>query len=152
MLNFKALNLLIYYFTVPPPVVTLTTSPSTGPIYESTTFNITCTATVDTSVMTTASVVWTDPRGNVIPTNDTRRVIIPPAGSNLNSTLMFRPIDIGNDNNDTGEYNCTMTIKPVQSLILSNSNSTSINIAVESKSTLSLIILLYTASLQVYHK
>ena len=140
------MNLLIYYFTVPPPVVSLTTSPSTGPIYESTTFNITCTATVDTGVMTTASVVWNDPRGNVIPTNDTRRVIIPPAGSNLSSTLMFRPIDIGN-NNDTGEYNCTMTINPVQPLILSNSNSTSINIAVESKSTLSLIILLYTASL-----
>lgn len=132
--------------------MSLTTSPSTGPIYESTTFNITCTATVDTSVMTTASVVWIDPRGNVIPTNDTRHVIVPPAGSNLNSTLMFRPIDIGNDNNDTGEYNCTMTIKPVQPLILSNSNSTSINIAVESKSTLSLIILLYTASLQVYPK
>ena len=67
----------------------------------------------------TASVVWTDPRGNVIPTNETRRQVIPPTGSNFVSMLLFQPIDTGR-NNDGGTYTCQMIINSSNSLIISS--------------------------------
>uniref|UniRef100_A0A1X7V123 Ig-like domain-containing protein n=1 Tax=Amphimedon queenslandica TaxID=400682 RepID=A0A1X7V123_AMPQE len=98
--------------TVPPPSVSIVADPPTGPIYESTSYLLTCTATVNTTIVNTpvtASVVWTDPSGNVIPTNDTRRQVTPPTGNSLVSMLLFQPIDIGH-NDDRGTYTCQMII------------------------------------------
>ena len=59
-----------------PPSISLAADPPTGPIYESTAYQLICTATVNTTIVNTpvnASVVWTDPRGMTIPDNNPRR-------------------------------------------------------------------------------
>ena len=80
----------------------------------------------------TGSVVWTDPRGNVIPTNETRRQVIPPTGNSLVSMLLFQPIDTGR-NNDGGTYTCQMIINSGNSLITSSQpRNTTLDVTVES--------------------
>ena len=81
----------------------------------------------------TASVVWTDPRGMIIPVGNPRRRVEPPSGSNLISSLLFLPIDIGHYN-DNGTYTCAMTLNSADSLITSSQpTSTTINVTVERK-------------------
>ncbi|XP_019862764.1 PREDICTED: uncharacterized protein LOC109591477 [Amphimedon queenslandica] len=120
---------------IPPPSVSVFPNPPTGPIYESTSYLLTCTATVNTTIVdtpVTASVVWSDPSGNVIPTNDTRRQVIPPTGSSLVSMLLFQPIDTGL-NNDGGTYTCQMIINSGNSLIASSQpTNTTLPVTVES--------------------
>ena len=91
----------------------------------------------------TASVVWTDPRGNVIPTNETRRQVIPPTGNSLVSMLFFQPIDTGH-NNDGGTYTCQMIINSGNSLITSSqpTNATS-DVTVQSNFSFATIALLF---------
>ena len=80
----------------------------------------------------TASVVWTDPRGMIIPDNNPRRVVLAP-DNDLVSSLLFLPIDIGHFNDD-GIYTCAMTFSSASSLITSSQpNSTAINVTVECK-------------------
>ena len=112
-----------------------TRSPATGPIYESTNFNLTCTATVPSVVDTgiSATVVWTDPKGNTIPTDDPRRRLMT---DRLQSTLVFLPVDNGDMNpgfNDIGTYNCRVTVSSTDRLILSGTNAASTDIRVDSK-------------------
>ncbi|XP_019851153.1 PREDICTED: uncharacterized protein LOC105312503 [Amphimedon queenslandica] len=120
---------------IPPPSVSIVADPPTGPIYESTSYLLTCTATVNTTIVNTpvtASVVWTDPSGNVIPTNDTRHQVTPPTGNSLVSMLLFQPIDTGL-NNDGGTYTCQMIINSGNSLIASSqSTNTTLTVTVES--------------------
>ena len=126
---------------VPPPTVVITGSPSTGPIYESTNYNLSCTATVSSVVDTSvsASVVWIDPKGNTIPVTDKRRIItnVTSTGNNkFTTTLIFLPIDNGDNNkdfNDAGTYICQMTISSTSSLILDGVNSTTDTITVQGK-------------------
>ena len=124
------------FLAVFPPSVTLAADPPTGPIYESTAYRLICTATVNTTIVNTpitASVVWTDPRGMIIPNNNSRRRVEPPSGNNLVSSLLFLPIDIGHFN-DNGTYTCAMTLNSPNSLITSSQpNSTTINVTVERK-------------------
>ena len=81
----------------------------------------------------TASVVWTDPSGNVIPTNEARRQVIPPTGNSLVSMLLFQPIDTGL-NNDGGTYTCQMIINSGNSLIASSQpTDTTLDVTVQSK-------------------
>ena len=81
----------------------------------------------------TASVVWTDPSGNVIPTNEARRQVILPTGNSLVSMLLFQPIDTGL-NNDGGTYTCQMIINSGNSLIASSEpTDTTLDVTVESK-------------------
>ena len=125
---------------VPPPSMVITHSPSTGPIYESTNFNLTCTGTLPSVVDTTvsATVVWFDPLNKVIPV-ETRRMItnVTSNGNNeFESTLVFLPIDNGDHNsnfNDTGTYTCKMTISSSDPLIISGINNTTDTITVQSK-------------------
>ena len=118
-----------------PPSVSLAADPPTGSIYESTAYQLNCTATVNTTIVNTpvtASVVWTDPRGMTIPVNNPRRVVVAP-DSNLVSSLLFLPIDIGHFN-DNGTYTCEMTLNSPNSLITSSQpTSTTINVTVERK-------------------
>ena len=126
--------------TVPPPSMVITRSPSTGPIYESTNFNLTCTGTLPSVVNTTvsATVVWFDPQGNTIPV-ESRRMITNVASNGNNtfeSTLVFLPIDNGDHNsnfNDTGTYTCQMNISSSNSLIINGINSTADTVTVQSK-------------------
>ena len=126
----------IILFTVFPPSVSIVADPPTGLIYESTGYFLTCTATVNTTIVNTpvtASVVWTDPSGNVIPTNEARRQVVPPTGNSLVSMLLFLPIDTGL-NNDGGTYTCQMIINSGNSLIASSQpTDTTLDVTVESK-------------------
>ena len=76
----------------------------------------------------TASVVWTDPSGDVIPTNETRRQVIPPTGNSLVSMLLFQPIDIGY-NDDRGTYTCQMIINSNNSLSQPGNAAFSVSVA-----------------------
>ena len=127
----------LYFNSVSPPsIISIVADPPTGPIYESTSYSLTCTATVNTTVVNTpvtASVVWTDPSGNVILTNEARRQVIPPTGNSLVSMLLFQPIDTGL-NNDGGTYTCQMTINSGNSLITSSQpTDTTLDVTVESR-------------------
>ena len=126
--------------TVPPPNMVIIHSPSTGPIYESTNFNLTCNGTLPSVVDTTVSaiVVWFDPQSNTIPVEIRRMIInvISNGNNKFESTLMFLPIDNGDHNsnfNDTGTYTCQMTISSSDPLIISGINSTTHTITVQSK-------------------
>ena len=124
------------FFAVFPPNVTLAADPPTGPIYESTAYQLICTATVNTTIVNTpvtASVVWTDPKGSRIPEGNARHRVEPPSGSNLVSSLLFLPIDIGHFT-DNGTYTCAMNLSSANSLIASSEpTSTTINVTVERK-------------------
>ena len=124
------------FLAVFPPSVSLAGDPPTGPIYESTAYHLICTATVNTTIVNTpvtASVVWTDPRGMIIPDNNPRRRVEPPSGSNSISSLLFLPIDTGHFN-DNGAYTCAMTLNSADTLITSSQpNSTIIDVTVERK-------------------
>ena len=116
------------------------TGSSTGPIYESTNFNLTCTGTLPSVVDTTvsAAVVWFDPQGNTIPVESRRMITnVTCNGKNeFESTLVFLPIDNGDHNsnfNDTGRYICQMNISSTDPLILNGINSTTDTITVQSK-------------------
>ena len=126
---------MIFVIIVFPPSVSLAADPPTGPIYESTAYRLICTATVNTTIVNTpvtASVVWTDPRGMIIPDNNPRRVVLAP-DNDLVSSLLFLPIDIGHFN-DNGAYTCAMTLNSADTLITSSQpNSTTINVTVERK-------------------
>ena len=126
--------------TVPPPSMVITHSPSAGPIYESTIFNLTCTGTLPNVVDTTvsATVVWFNPQSHIIPVESRRMITnVTSNGNNeFESTLVFLPIDNGNHNsnfNDTGTYACQMSISSSNPLIISGINSTTDTIVVQSK-------------------
>ena len=124
---------------VPSPTVAITGSPSIGPIYESTNYNLTCTATVPSVVDTpvSGSVVWTDPKGQTIPVDDRRRIITDVTSRSTNeftTTLVFLPIDNGDNNNkfnDGGTYTCQMTISSDDTNIHNGINSTTDTINIE---------------------
>ena len=86
-----------------------------------------------------ASVVWTDPKGNTIPVTDRRRMItdVISTGSNeFTNTLVFLPIDNGDNNrnfNDTGTYFCQMTISSTSNMILNGVNNSTDTITVQGK-------------------
>ena len=131
---------MLFFTTVPTPSVDITHSPSTGPIYESTNFNLTCTGTLPSVVDTTvsATVVWIDPQNNVVPVESRRMItnVISNGNNKFESTLVFLPIDNGDHNsnfNDTGTYTCQMTISSNNPLIISGINSTTDTITVQSK-------------------
>ena len=133
-------NIINMLSTVPSPSMVITHSPPTGPIYESANFNLTCTGTLPSVVDTTvsATVVWFDPQGDIIPV-ESRRMITNVTSNGKNkfeSTLVFLPIDNGDHNsnfNDTGTYTCQMTISSIDSLIINGINSTTDTITVQSK-------------------
>ena len=133
-------TLTLVFSLVPPPSMVMRGSPSSGPVYESTNFNLTCIGTLPIVVDTTisATVVWFDPQGNTIPVESRRMITdVTSHGSNeFESTLVFLPIDNGDHNsnfNDTGTYTCQMTISSSDPLVISGINSTTETITVQSK-------------------
>ena len=120
--------------------MSISRSPSSGPIYESTVLNLTCTATVPSVVDTTVSgaVVWTGPSGTTIANTDYLTFSQPQQvkTNTLESTLMFNPVDINNENDgydSSGNYVCQMTVSPSpdDALILDGVNSNDTDITIE---------------------
>ena len=110
---------LLYYNIVPSPDVSVSHSPSSGPIYESTVLNLTCTATVPSVVDTavSAAVVWTNTSsGSVITNTDYLTFSLPQQveTNTFESILMFNPVDIDNMEyggfNSAGNYECQITV------------------------------------------
>ena len=130
---------------VPSPDVSISHSPSSGTIYESTVLNLTCTATVPSVVDTavSAAVVWTNASsGNVIANADYLTFSLPQQveTNTFESTLMFNPVDIDNMEyggfNSAGNYECQMTISsisPENNLILDGKGSNDTNFTVDGK-------------------
>ena len=111
--------MLLYYNIVPSPDVSVSRSPSGGPIYESTVLNLTCTATVPSVVDTavSAAVVWTNTSsGSVIVNTDYLTFSLPQQveTNTFESILMFNPVDIDNMEyggfNSAGNYECQITV------------------------------------------
>ena len=106
--------MLLYYNIVPSPDVSVSRSPSSGPIYESTVLNLTCTATVPSVVDTavSAAVVWT----NVSSDTDYLTFLLPQQveTNKFESILMFNPVDIDNMEYggfySAGNYECQITV------------------------------------------
>ena len=111
--------MLLCYNIVPSPDVSVSHSPSSGPIYESTVLNLTCTATVPSVVDTavSAAVVWTNTSSGSIITNTDYLTFSLPQQVETNkfeSILMFNPVDIDNMEYggfySAGNYECQITI------------------------------------------
>ena len=124
--------------------MSISRSPSSGPIYESTVLNLTCTATVPSVVDTavSAAVVWTNPDGSVIANTHNYLTFSPPQqveNNTFESTLMFNPVDIDNDKfsgfNSAGNYQCQVTVSssPANSLILDGIGSNDTDFSVDGK-------------------
>ena len=123
--------------------MSISRSPSSGPIYESTVLNLTCTATVPSVVDTavSAAVVWTNPGGSVIVHTDYLTFSPPQQVENdtFESTLKFNPVDNDELNgfNSTGNYQCQMTISdsssPDNGEILDGVGSNDIDIIVNGR-------------------
>ena len=99
---------------VPPPQVTLTiTSPSnTTTLYEDTPVNLTCTATIDTTIVNTpvtVSSMWIAPNGEQLTSsssNDHITIVDMLQSAPYTSVLMFDPAD----DMDTRDYQCNITV------------------------------------------
>ena len=122
------------FVLVPPPQLTLTiTSPSnTTTLYEGTPVNLTCTATIDTTIVNTpvtVSSMWIAPNGEQLTSsssNDRITIVDMLQSAPYTSVLMFDPAD----DMDTGDYQCNVTIvqNSNQTLILPSSNNVTINV------------------------
>ena len=110
-------------------------------IYESTSLNITCIATLPSVVDTTVSamVSWINPSNDIITSTNDGRVTVLPAEMISNNTfesiLIFYPVDNGDEGplDDQGEYICEMTISSTDNLILNGVNNITEIITVEGK-------------------
>ena len=110
--------------SVPPPQVTLTiTSPSnTTTLYEGTPVNLTCTTTIDTTIVNTpvtVSSMWIAPNGEQLTSsssNDRITIVDMLQSAPYTSVLMFDPAGPADDM-DTGDYQCNI-------IVVDNSNQT----------------------------
>ena len=121
-----------FFATVPPPQLTLTITPSnTTTLYEGTPVNLTCTATIDTTIVNTAvtvSSMWIAPNGEQLTSsssNDCITIVDMLQSAPYTSVLMFDPAD----DMDTGDYQCNVTVvdNSGQPLILPSSTDVTTN-------------------------
>ena len=115
--------------SVPPPQLTLTITPSnTTTLYEGTPVNLTCTATIDTTIVNTAvtvSSMWIAPNGEQLTSSSSNDRITIVDMLPYTSVLMFDPAD----DMDTGDYQCNVTVAQGnnQTLILPSSTDATTN-------------------------
>ena len=121
------------FVSVPPPQLTLTiTSPSnTTTLYEGTPVNLTCTATIDITIVNTpvtVSNMWIAPNGEQLTSKDRITIVDMLQSAPYTSVLMFDPAD----DMDTGDYQCNITVvdSSNQTLILPSSNNATTNLNV----------------------
>ena len=121
--------------SVPPPQLTLTITPSnTTTLYEGTRVNLTCTATIDTTIVNTAvtvSSMWIAPNGEQLTSSSSNDRITIVESAPYTSVLMFDPAD----DMDTGDYQCNVTVEQnsSQPLILSSSSNATSNLNIASE-------------------
>ena len=130
------LHALCCFVSVPPPQLTLTiTSPSnTITLYEGTPVNLTCTATIDTTIVNTpvaVSSMWITSNGEQLTSsssNDRITIVDMLQSAPYTSVLMLDP----EDDMDTGDYQCNITVvqNNNQPLILPSSNNATTNLNV----------------------
>ena len=123
----------MYQFLLPSSTLTITPS-NTTTLYEGTPVNLTCTTTIDTTIVNTAvtvSSMWIAPNGEQLTSNSSDRITIVDMlqSAPYTSVLMFDPAD----DMDTGDYQCNVTVAQDnnQTLILPSSANatTSLNIS-----------------------
>ena len=111
-------------------------------IYESTSLNISCTATLPSVVNTpvSAMVSWINPSNEIITSTNDGRVTVLPAEMIRNnifeSVLIFYPVDNGDEGpfDDQGEYTCDMNISSTDNFLILNAvNNITESITVEGK-------------------
>ena len=117
----------VLFCLVPSPKLTFTiTSPShTTTLYEGIPVNLTCTATIDTTIVNTpvtVSSMWIAPNGEQLTSsssNDRITIVDMLQSAPYTSVLMFEPAD----DMDTGDYQCNITVvdNSSQPLILPSS-------------------------------
>ena len=106
------MTIILLFKSVPPPQLTLTITPSnTTTLYVGTPVNLTCTATIDTTIVNTAvtvSSMWIAPNGEQLTNNSNDRITIVDVlqSAPYTSVLMFDPAD----DMDTGDYQCNVTV------------------------------------------
>ena len=125
-----------------PPQVILTITPSSTLLYKGSSVNLTCTATLNTTVVDTAvtvSSVWTGPSGEQL-TNTSRVTIIDMFQSSpYQSVIVFDPVD----DQDSGQYHCNFTIASNNTAVLPVMNSATLIITGEMKNLIIMIIMLF---------
>ena len=125
------------FVLVPPPQVTLTITSLSSTLYEGTPVNLTCTATIDTTIVNTpvtVSSMWIAPNGEQLTSsssNDRITIVDMLQSAPYTSVLMFDPAD----DMDTGDYQCAVTVaqNSGQSLILPSSNTATTNVNIDSE-------------------
>ena len=129
------LHALCCFVSVPTPQLTLTITSlsNTTTLYEGTPVNLTCTATIDTTIATpvTVSSMWIAPNGEQLTSsssNDRITIVDMLQSAPYTSVLMFDPADDMN----TGDYQCNVTVvqNNNQTLILPSSNNATTNLNV----------------------
>ena len=107
------LNLSHFFSIVPLPQLTLTITPSnTTTLYEGTPVNLTCTATINTTIVNTAvtvSSMWIAPNGEQLTSSSSNNritIVDMLQSAPYTSVLMFDPAD----DMDTGDYQCNVTV------------------------------------------
>ena len=123
MSTYSSIVTLSSLLLVPPPQLTLSITPSTTPLYESTAVNLNCSASLDSSVdiPVTMSSFWIGPSGDQLPKSNSRTSVVNMLQSpTYHSVLSFNPVD----DVDSGDYQCNMSVtSSSNSRVLSSSNS-----------------------------
>ena len=129
---------MFFFVSVPPPQLTLTITPSiTTTLYEGTPVNLTCTATIDTTIVNTnvtVSSMWIAPNGEQLTSsssNDRITIVDMLQSAPYTSVLMFDPAD----DMDTGDYQCNITVvqNNNQTLILPSMSNVTGNLNITSE-------------------
>ena len=122
---------------MPSPQVAITAS--TSQLYEGTSINLTCSATLDNSIDTDVSVtsVWTGPNGDEL-TSSSRFTVTNDGlqSSPYESVLMIDPAD----DTDTGDYQCSITVSFTSNRIQQSSSNASYFLNVTGKVWFSLLL------------
>ena len=125
-------NIELLFASVPPPQLTLTITSLSTTLYEGTPVNLTCTATIDTTIVNTpvtVSSIWIAPNGEQLTSSssiDRITIVDMLQSAPYTSVLMFDPAD----DMDTGDYQCNITVvqNSSQPLILPSSNNATTNL------------------------
>ena len=115
---FLVLNLGVSFISVPPPIVTVTSS-RPEPLYEGTQFFLTCSILLDESVDLEVDVTttWSNPAGMISNTTRTLLSSVRPAAEDFaySATLTFDSLQLS----DTDVYTCSVTVSITSEFIVS---------------------------------
>ena len=117
------------YHAVPPPQLSLTTTPSTTPLYEGTPVTLTCSAVLNTTYVNTnvtVSSVWTGPSGEQLTNSSHITVMDMLHSSPYTSVVVFDQVN----DTDSGDYQCDITVSSANNNVLPAMGSTTVQLTV----------------------